>query len=130
MKYYKSAIELIGNTPLVELSNLQKKFNLKGRIFAKFEALNPSGSVKDRAALYMIKEALASGKINKDTKIYEPTSCNTGIGLALVCANLGLDVTLVLPETMSVERRNILRAYGAKLVLTEGSKGMKGAICF
>ena len=128
MKYYKSAIELIGNTPLVELSNLQKKFNLKGRIFAKFEALNPSGSVKDRAALYMIKEALASGKINKDTKIYEPTSGNTGIGLALVCANLGLDVTLVLPETMSVERRNILRAYGAKLVLTEGSKGMKGAI--
>ncbi len=128
MKYYKSAIELIGNTPLVELSNLQKKFNLKARIFAKFEALNPSGSVKDRAALYMIKEALASGKINKDTKIYEPTSGNTGIGLALVCANLGLDVTLVLPETMSVERRNILRAYGAKLVLTEGAKGMKGAI--
>ncbi len=128
MKYYKSAIDLIGNTPLVELSNLQKKFNLKARVFAKFEALNPSGSVKDRAALYMIKEALASGKINKDTKIYEPTSGNTGIGLALVCANLGLDVTLVLPETMSVERRNILRAYGAKLVLTEGSKGMKGAI--
>lgn len=128
MKYYKSAIQLIGNTPLVELQNLQKKFNLKARIFAKFEALNPSGSVKDRAALYMIKEALASGKINKDTKIYEPTSGNTGIGLALVCANLGLDVTLVLPETMSVERRNILRAYGAKLVLTEGAKGMKGAI--
>lgn len=128
MKYYKSAIELIGNTPLVELQNLQKKFNLKARIFAKFEALNPSGSVKDRAALYMIKEALTSGKINKDTKIYEPTSGNTGIGLALVCANLGLDVTLVLPETMSVERRNILRAYGAKLVLTEGAKGMKGAI--
>ncbi|MBQ3679075.1 MAG: cysteine synthase A [Succinivibrio sp.] len=128
MKYYKSAIDLIGNTPLVELSNLQKKFNLKARVFAKFEALNPSGSVKDRAALYMIKEALASGKINKDTKIYEPTSGNTGIGLALVCANLGLDVTLVLPETMSVERRNILRAYGAKLVLTEGAKGMKGAI--
>lgn len=126
MKYYKSAIDLIGNTPLVELSNLQKKFNLKARVFAKFEALNPSGSVKDRAALYMIKEALASGKINKDTKIYEPTSGNTGIGLALVCANLGLDVTLVLPETMSVERRNILRAYGAKLVLTEGAKGMKG----
>jgi cysteine synthase A len=128
MKYYKSAIDLIGNTPLVELSNLQKKFNLKARVFAKFEALNPSGSVKDRAALYMIKEALTSGKINKDTKIYEPTSGNTGIGLALVCANLGLDVTLVLPETMSVERRNILRAYGAKLVLTEGAKGMKGAI--
>ncbi|WP_202107857.1 cysteine synthase A [Succinivibrio dextrinosolvens] len=128
MKYYKSAIDLIGNTPLVELSNLQKKYNLKARVFAKFEALNPSGSVKDRAALYMIKEALASGKINKDTKIYEPTSGNTGIGLALVCANLGLDVTLVLPETMSVERRNILRAYGAKLVLTEGAKGMKGAI--
>lgn len=128
MKYYKSAIDLIGNTPLVELSNLHKKLNLKARIFAKIEALNPSGSVKDRAALYMIKEALASGKINQNTKIYEPTSGNTGIGLALVCANLGLDVTLVLPETMSVERRNILRAYGAKLVLTEGAKGMKGAI--
>ncbi len=128
MKFYKSAIELIGNTPLVELSNLKKKKNLKARIFAKFEALNPSGSVKDRAAYYMIKEALDSGKINQETKIYEPTSGNTGIGLALVGAILGLDVTLVLPETMSVERRNILRAYGAKLVLTEGAKGMKGAI--
>ncbi len=128
MAIYKSVTELIGNTPLVELSNLEKSLNLKARVLAKFEALNPSGSVKDRAALYMIKEALKSGQINQDTKIFEPTSGNTGIGLALVGAALGLDVTLVLPETMSVERRNILQAYGAKLVLTEGSKGMSGAI--
>ena len=128
MNVYKSVVELIGNTPLVELSNLENELNLKAKIYAKFEALNPSGSVKDRAAFYMIKDAMASGKINKDTKIYEPTSGNTGIGLALVGAAYGLDVTLVLPETMSVERRNILRAYGAKLILTEGSKGMKGAI--
>lgn len=128
MNVYKSVVELIGNTPLVELSNLEKELNLKSKIYAKFEALNPSGSVKDRAALYMIKDAIASGKITKNTKIYEPTSGNTGIGLALVAAAYGLDVTLVLPETMSVERRNILRAYGAKLILTEGSKGMKGAI--
>jgi len=128
MAVYKSVVELIGNTPLVELSNLEKKLNLKAKILAKFEAMNPSGSVKDRAAYYMIKDALDSGKINKDTKIIEPTSGNTGIGLALVGAAFGLSVTLVLPETMSVERRNILKAYGANLVLTEGAKGMKGAI--
>lgn len=128
MALVKSVVDLIGHTPLVELSNLEKKLGLKARILAKFEALNPSGSVKDRAAYYMIKAALDSGKINKDTKIIEPTSGNTGIGLALVGAAFGLSVTLVLPETMSVERRNILRAYGAKLVLTEGALGMKGAI--
>ena len=128
MALVKSVVDLIGHTPLVELSNLEKKLGLKARILAKFEALNPSGFVKDRAAYYMIKDALDSGKINKDTKIIEPTSGNTGIGLALVGAAFGLSVTLVLPETMSVERRNILRAYGAKLVLTEGALGMKGAI--
>ena len=128
MKTYKSVIELIGHTPLVELTHFEKNLGLKAKILAKFEALNPGGSVKDRAALYMINEALKSGKINKNTQIVEPTSGNTGIGLALIGASLGLKVTLVLPETMSVERRNILKAYGAKLILTEGSKGMSGAI--
>ncbi|MGN0901762.1 MAG: pyridoxal-phosphate dependent enzyme, partial [Succinivibrio sp.] len=106
MAIYNSVVELIGNTPLVELSNIEKQLGLKAKILAKFEALNPSGSVKDRAAYSMIKAALDSGRINKDTKIIEPTSGNTGIGLALVGAALGLSVTLVLPETMSVERRN------------------------
>src|SRR5574344_2627613 len=128
MNVYKSVVELIGNTPLVELSNLENELNLKAKIYAKFEAMNPSGSVKDRAAFYMIKDALDTGKINQNTWIIEPTSGNTGIGLALVGAALGLKVTLVLPETMSVQRRNILKAYGANLILTEGSKGMKGAI--
>ena len=128
MALYKSVADLIGNTPLIELTKIEELYGLKAKILAKFEAQNPSGSVKDRAALYMIKDALASGKINKDTQIIEPTSGNTGIGLALIGAALGLKVTLVLPETMSVERRNILKAYGANLILTEGSKGMKGAI--
>ncbi len=128
MALYKSVADLIGNTPLIELTKIEELYGLNAKILAKFEAQNPSGSVKDRAALYMIKDALASGKINKDTQIIEPTSGNTGIGLALIGAALGLKVTLVLPETMSVERRNILKAYGANLILTEGSKGMKGAI--
>lgn len=128
MALYKSVTQLIGSTPLVELTNLEKELNLKAKILAKVESFNPSGSVKDRAAYYMIKEALDSGRINKDTLIIEPTSGNTGIGLALIGAAFNLNVTLVLPETMSVERRNILKAYGANLVLTEGSKGMKGAI--
>lgn len=128
MALFKSVTDLIGNTPLVELTNIEKLLNLKARVLAKVEALNPSGSIKDKAAFYMIKEALKSGKITQNTKIVEPTSGNTGIGLALVGAAFNLDVTLVLPETMSVERRNILKAYGAKLILTEGSKGMKGAI--
>lgn len=128
MALFKSVTDLIGNTPLVELTNIEKLLNLKARVLAKVEGLNPSGSIKDKAAFYMIKEALKSGKITQNTKIVEPTSGNTGIGLALVGAAFNLDVTLVLPETMSVERRNILKAYGAKLILTEGSKGMKGAI--
>lgn len=128
MALFKSVTDLIGNTPLVELTNIEKLLNLKARVLAKVESLNPSGSIKDKAAFYMIKEALKSGKITQNTKIVEPTSGNTGIGLALVGAAFNLDVTLVLPETMSVERRNILKAYGAKLILTEGSKGMKGAI--
>lgn len=128
MALFKSVTDLIGNTPLVELSNIEKLLNLKAKVLAKVEYFNPSGSVKDKAAFYMIKEAIKAGKINEKTKIVEPTSGNTGIGLALVGAAYNLDVTLVLPETMSVERRNILKAYGAKLILTEGSKGMKGAI--
>ena len=108
MALYKSVADLIGNTPLIELTKIEELYGLKAKILAKFEAQNPSGSVKDRAALYMIKDALASGKINKDTQIIEPTSGNTGIGLALIGAALGLKVTLVLPETMSVERRSIL----------------------
>ena len=128
MALFKSVTDLIGNTPLVELTNIEKLLNLKARVLAKVEGLNPSGSIKDKAAFYMIKEAIKAGKINEKTKIVEPTSGNTGIGLALVGAAYNLDVTLVLPETMSVERRNILKAYGAKLILTEGSKGMKGAI--
>ena len=128
MPIYSSVIDLIGHTPLVELNNLNKAYGLKARLLAKFEAVNPGGSVKDRAALYMIKEGLKSGKITKDTIIVEPTSGNTGIGLALIGASLGLKVTLVLPETMSVERRNILKAYGAELILTQGSLGMNGAI--
>lgn len=128
MKTYNSVIDLIGHTPLVELTHFEKTLGLKAKILAKFEALNPGGSVKDRAALYMIKEGLKSGKITSNTQIVEPTSGNTGIGLALIGASLGLKVTLVLPETMSVERRNILKAYGAQLILTEGSKGMSGAI--
>jgi cysteine synthase A len=128
MKIYKNALELIGKTPLVELSKITEMFSLKANIYGKFEAMNPSGSVKDRAAYGMLKKALDEGIINENTKIIEPTSGNTGIGLALIGAVLGLKVTLVLPETMSVERRNILKAYGADLVLTEGAKGMKGAI--
>ena len=128
MKTYNSVIDLIGHTPLVELTHFEKTLGLKAKILAKFEALNPGGSVKDRAALYMIKEGLKSGKITSNTQIVEPTSGNTGIGLALIGASLGLKVTLVLPETMSVERRNILKAYGAQLILTEGAKGMSGAI--
>lgn len=128
MPVLKNITEFIGHTPLIELAGTEKKFGLKTRLLAKVEGLNPGGSVKDRIAYAMIKDALDSGKISKSTRIIEPTSGNTGIGLALIGAAFGLKVTLVLPETMSVERRNILRAYGAELVLTEGAKGMKGAI--
>ena len=128
MKVYSRIIDTIGSTPLVELSNLEKKYNLKARIIAKVEFFNPGGSVKDRIAKAMIEKAEQEGLINKDTVIVEPTSGNTGIGLSMVAASKGLRIILTMPETMSVERRNLLKAYGAELVLTEGSKGMKGAI--
>lgn len=120
--------DLVGHTPLLELSNLEKKLGLKARIIAKLEYFNPAGSVKDRIAKAMIDDAFASGKINKDSVIIEPTSGNTGIGLAAIGASYGLRVILTMPETMSVERRNLLKAYGAELVLTDGAQGMKGAI--
>lgn len=128
MQVYQKIIDTIGNTPLVELSNLESKYNLKARIIAKVECFNPGGSVKDRIAKAMIEKAEKEGLINKDTVLVEPTSGNTGIGLSMVAASKGLKIILTMPETMSIERRNLLKAYGAELVLTEGSKGMKGAI--
>lgn len=128
MRVYKTITETIGNTPLVELTNIEKKYSLKAKLFAKVEFFNPGGSVKDRIALAMIMDAKNKGLINKDTVIIEPTSGNTGIGLSMVAASMGLKVILTMPETMSIERRNLLKAYGAELVLTEGKKGMKGAI--
>lgn len=127
-KIYRSAAELIGNTPLVELTNIEKKYGLKAKILAKLEYLNPAGSVKDRIALEMIEEAERSGRLKPGGTILEPTSGNTGIGLAAIAAAKGYKAVIVLPETMSVERRNMIKAYGADLVLTDGSKGMKGAI--
>ena len=128
MNVYAKIIDTIGGTPLVELSNLENKYNLKAKIVAKVEYFNPGGSVKDRIAKAMIEKAEKDGLINKDTVLVEPTSGNTGIGLSMVAASKGLRIILTMPETMSVERRNLLKAYGAELVLTEGSKGMKGAI--
>ncbi len=128
MKIYQNIIELIGRTPLLELKKTEEKYQLKARLVAKLEAFNPAGSVKDRVAYYMIKDALDAGQITSSTEIIEPTSGNTGIGLALVGAALGMKVTIVLPDSMSVERRNLIKAYGARIVLSEGSKGMKGAI--
>lgn len=127
-KIYKSLTELIGKTPLLELSNYEKKHALKGTVVAKLEYFNPAGSVKDRIAKAMIDEAEAKGLLKPDTVIIEPTSGNTGIGLASVAAARGYRIILTMPDTMSVERRNLLKAYGAELVLTEGAKGMKGAI--
>lgn len=127
-KIYKSAAELIGNTPLLELSNIEKKYDLKARLLAKVEYFNPAGSVKDRIAKKMIDKAEAEGKLKPGSVIIEPTSGNTGIGLASVAAARGYRIIIVMPETMSVERRQIMKAYGAQLVLTEGAKGMKGAI--
>lgn len=128
MAIYKSALELIGNTPLVEFSNYEAKHALKAKIVAKLEYFNPAGSVKDRIAKAMIEDAEASGKLKKGATIIEPTSGNTGIGLASVAAAKGYKLILTMPETMSVERRNLIKAYGAEVVLTEGAKGMKGAI--
>ena len=125
---YTSADQLIGRTPLLELTHLEKKYGLKARILAKLEYLNPAGSVKDRIARAMIDDAEARGLLHEDSVIIEPTSGNTGIGLASVAAARGYRVIIVMPETMSVERRQLMKAYGAELVLTEGAKGMRGAI--
>ncbi len=127
-KIYTSADQLIGGTPLLELRHIEKKHDLKAKILAKLEYFNPAGSVKDRIAKSMIDDAEAKGILNQDSVIIEPTSGNTGIGLASVAAARGYRIIIVMPETMSVERRQIMKAYGAELVLTEGSKGMKGAI--
>lgn len=127
-KIYTSADQLIGKTPLLELTHIEKQYGLKAKILAKLEYFNPAGSVKDRIAKAMIDEAEASGKLKPGSVIIEPTSGNTGIGLASVAAARGYRIIIVMPETMSVERRQLMKAYGAELVLTEGSKGMKGAI--
>lgn len=128
MKISKTVTDLIGNTPLLELTNIEKKNNLNATLLAKLEYFNPAGSVKDRIAKAMLDEAEEKGLINSKTVIIEPTSGNTGIGLAAVAASRGYKIIIAMPETMSVERRNLLRAYGAELVLTDGAKGMKGAI--
>jgi cysteine synthase A len=126
--YKKKITELIGNTPLLELTNYNEIHGLGAKIVAKLEYFNPGGSVKDRIAKKMIEEAFKTGQIDLNTTIIEPTSGNTGIGLASVCARYGLKLLIAMPETMSIERRNLMKAYGAELVLTEGAKGMKGAI--
>jgi len=127
-KIYKGALGLIGNTPLVEISNIEKELFLPAAVLVKLEYLNPAGSVKDRVAKAMIEDAEKKGLLKEGSVIIEPTSGNTGIGLAAIAAVKGYRVILTMPETMSVERRNILKAYGAEIVLTEGAKGMKGAI--
>jgi cysteine synthase A len=127
-KIYNSVTELIGNTPLLKANNFIAANDLQANILVKLEYLNPAGSVKDRIAKAMIEQAEKEGKINKDTVIIEPTSGNTGIGLASFAAARGYKAILTMPETMSVERRNLLKAYGAQSVLTDGAKGMKGAI--
>lgn len=128
MAIYKSVLDLVGNTPLVEVSNFSKKFDAKATILAKLEYFNPAGSVKDRIAKAIIEDAEAKGILKEGSVIIEPTSGNTGIGLSAVATAKGYRIIIVMPETMSVERRNLMKAYGAELVLTEGAKGMKGAI--
>lgn len=125
---YKSVDSLIGNTPLLELANIEKQYNLKARLLAKLEYLNPAGSVKDRVALSILNDLEAQGKLTSNSVIIEPTSGNTGIGLASVGAARGYRVIIVMPDSMSVERQQLMRAYGAELVLTDGAKGMSGAI--
>lgn len=127
-KIYNSISELVGHTPVVELKNIEKKFGLKGKICAKLEYFNPAGSIKDRVALNMILNAERDGKISKGGVLIEPTSGNTGIGIAAIGVPRGYRVIIVMPETMSVERRKLIKAYGAEIVLSDGSKGMKGAI--
>ena len=128
MAIYKKVTDLVGNTPILELGNYEEKNQLEATILAKLEYFNPAGSVKDRIAREIILDALETGKLTKDSVIIEPTSANTGIGLASVAASLGIRIIITMPETMSVERRNLMKAYGAELVLTDGAKGMKGAI--
>ena len=127
-KIYTSADQLIGNTPLLELTHIEKEFGLKAKLFAKLEYLNPAGSIKDRVGKAMIEDAEKSGKLTKDSVIIEPTSGNTGIGLAMVATAKGYRTIIVMPDTMSAERRKLIAAYGAELVLTDGKKGMAGAI--
>lgn len=128
MKIYSSIDKLIGNTPLLELSNIEKEENLGARIIAKLEYFNPAGSVKDRVAKAMLDDAEAKGLLKKDSVIIEPTSGNTGVGLASIATARGYRIIITMPDTMSIERRNLMKAYGAELVLTDGAKGMKGAI--
>ena len=128
MTVYQSVAELIGNTPLVELVNYEANNNLEATIVGKVESFNPAGSIKDRIAKAMIDDALERGVIDGDTVLIEPTSGNTGIGLAAIAAARGMRLIIAMPETMSIERRNLMKAYGAELVLTDGALGMKGAI--
>lgn len=128
MSIKNSIIDLVGNTPLLALRRIEKKENVDANLIAKLEYFNPAGSVKDRVAKAIILDALEKGEINKDTILVEPTSGNTGIGLASVAAALGMKLIITMPETMSIERRKLMKAYGAELVLTDGTKGMKGAI--